>query len=162
MSKIANQLDSIEDSMSQFFRAIKHPNYWAIVVKLSGVDIDRPAAYILKSVAASKSGECHVQELARSLHVEAPSITRKTQSLEAEGLLKREQDKTDKRVVDLKITESGRKIVTKLNNAQRQMLTQTFSSWSPDEIESFTRLFEKFSYSFADVTIKKTGVSSGK
>jgi DNA-binding MarR family transcriptional regulator len=162
MSKIANQLDSIEDSMSQFFRAIKHPNYWAIVVKLSGVDIDRPSAAILKIVGASKSGECHFQDLARSLHVEAPTITRKTQSLESKGFLKREQDKTDKRVVDLKITESGKKIVTKLNNAQRQIISQTFSSWSSDEIESFTRLFEKFSISFADITVKKAGISSGK
>jgi DNA-binding MarR family transcriptional regulator len=162
MDKIDSELGSIETSMFQFFRSLKHPNYWANVVKVSGVNLDRPAAFILKTVALSKLGECHVQELAHNLHVEAPSITRKCQELETEGLLKREQDKVDKRVVHLKITEPGRKVATKLNDAQRQILDQTFSTWQPDDIESFTKLFEKFSNNFADITVKKTGVVSGR
>jgi DNA-binding MarR family transcriptional regulator len=151
MSSLENQLDVIEKAMSLFFSSIKQPAYWSKVASLINENIDRPTAAILQSLAHSQNSECQVQELALSLRIEAPSVTRKTQELETEGLVKRSHSSVDRRIVIVKLTDKGQDLANKIRKAQRQVLSQSLDNWDTNERQAFSELFDKFSRSFSEI-----------
>jgi DNA-binding MarR family transcriptional regulator len=144
MDRLDDQIEVIEAAMHGFFIAIKQPAYWSMVAKLANTDIDRPAAAIIQRIAYSPKGYCNVQELADRLHIEAPSITRKTQELEADGLIIRSHDENDKRVVIIKLTEHGKQTADSILSAGRDLLRQTLSVWSDDDRQKFAKMFKEF------------------
>jgi DNA-binding MarR family transcriptional regulator len=146
-----DQLDTIEKAMHVFFGAIKRPAYWTKLLNQSSLNIDRPSGSILQRLASSEPNWLNVQELADSLHVEAPSVTRKTQELEASGLVERSHSKEDRRVVIIKLTSKGKDLAQTLQQAHRQILSQTLSLWEAEERQAFSSLFEKFSENFEKI-----------
>jgi DNA-binding MarR family transcriptional regulator len=119
-------------------------------VERAGLVIDRPAAAILQTLAASdKTAGCRIQDLAHQLGIEAPSITRKTQELEQAGFVQRVPDQHDRRAVDVRVTAKGRAAAKKIWTAQRETMSQVLSKWDKHERREFVRQFERFS---ADLT----------
>lgn len=57
-----------------------------------------------------------VNEIAKCLHVKAPSITAGVDDLVEQGYVKRERSKTDRRVVELRLTTKGEIIMKKAHN----------------------------------------------
>src|SRR5437867_4281582 len=56
-------------------------------------------------------GPCRSQhELAGTLHIEGPTLTRQLDRLEADGLIRRERDPHDRRAVRVETTEAGRQL----------------------------------------------------
>jgi DNA-binding MarR family transcriptional regulator len=151
MKSLDEQLDDIESAMHAFFMSIKQPAYWSKIAKLADTNIDRPAAAIIQRIAFSAAGYCHVQELASNLHVESPTITRKTQELELAGLLERTHDSKDKRVVILKLTSEGKKTADRIHNAQRSILAQSLDIWNKDDSLKFSELFADFAENFSKI-----------
>jgi DNA-binding MarR family transcriptional regulator len=57
-----------------------------------------------------------VSEISRRLSVTSPSVTEFIKNLSSKGYVVRCVDSNDKRVVDIKLTDKGEKIVQKINN----------------------------------------------
>ncbi len=146
----------LESAMRLFFQTTKNPQYWAEINRRSGVFIDRPAAFILHSLENHSKSGVNVHDLAHHLGIEAPSITRKTQELEALGLIKRSPGLTDRRVINLKLTPQGSVVANKLMKAQHEVMHQAFEQWSNGESQQFANLFERFSQDFAQILTRKT------
>ncbi|HVV67119.1 MAG TPA: MarR family transcriptional regulator [Candidatus Saccharimonadales bacterium] len=144
MDLLNSDLETLENAMRLFFQTMKRPHTWARVTEQTGIHLDRPAAVILHLLADS-STPLHVQDLASQLGIEAPSVTRKTQSLERAGYLQRVPDARDRRLIDLRITPRGRAAARKLWGAQRNIVAETLKDWNSDERRQFVRLFERFS-----------------
>ena len=70
---------------------------------------------IKKGIHADSSG-MKISEISKHLQVTAPSITQLTKSLEANGLIERHFDPTDRRIVGIKLTEKGETITQQAAN----------------------------------------------
>lgn len=72
-------------------------------------------------------------ELARRQRVEAPSMCRMIDRLEREGLVTRERDLADRRVVRVRITPDGRAAADAGRDAVADLEERAFSALTPDE-----------------------------
>jgi DNA-binding MarR family transcriptional regulator len=150
-SKPTNDLDRFEAALRLFGKTMKRQQSWQVITAKAKIDIDQPAAGILMALNARESHTCRIHELATHLGVEAPSVTRKVQQLEQAGLVARQQDASDKRAFDIKITPRGEVVVKKLHEAHLQIIREVLDAWSAEERRQFVTLFEQFSKQLGDV-----------
>jgi DNA-binding MarR family transcriptional regulator len=97
----------------------------------------------LRSLSPADLSELKVSELSKHLHVTAPTTTQLIKSLEANGLVERQIDHSDRRVVYTRLTEKGEAV------AQQAMedLSATFSGL-------IDYLGEERSNAFADLLVQ--------
>ena len=143
-------VSDLDSAIRAFFLSFKRPGYWSQLSTLAGVSLDRPAAGILQYL--SVNGDCHVQDLAKRLGVETPSITRLSQALANRGYVKRLPDEQDRRAVILSLTPTGRKTAQALRQAQQQLIDKAISHWSATDKQRLTELFERFSQDFIEAS----------
>lgn len=72
-------------------------------------------------------------ELARRQRVEAPSMCRMVDRLEREGLVTRERDQDDRRVIRVRLTEAGRAAADAGRDTVKDLEERAFSALSADE-----------------------------
>lgn len=145
MSDIEADVDKLESAIRLFAQSIKRPQRWAQITAATGINLDRPSAIVLHTLRVNEPKLMRVQDLAQSLGIEPPSVTRKTQLLEELGYITRQSDANDKRAVCLKVTPKGNEISQRLWDAQRQNLLKVLERWDPDERRQLVTLFERFS-----------------
>ncbi|MGO4329558.1 MarR family winged helix-turn-helix transcriptional regulator [Cupriavidus sp. M-11] len=83
-------------------------------------------------------------ELCKRLGVDTGLMTRMLDKLENEGLLKRSRSVSDRRVVNLVLTDKGRAITEQVSEIAPQVLNARLTAFSPDEFAEFSRLLVKF------------------
>jgi len=150
MDALEADLEKLENAMRMFFQTMKRPQHWAYVTAQAGINLDRPAAHILHTLMLPRPQGWRVQDLATQLGIEAPSVTRKTQELEAAGYLERRRDPHDKRAIGLVLTPKGRAISVKLWKIQRRAMVQVLEQWPSGERQNFVELFHRFSTDLAN------------
>jgi len=79
-------------------------------------------------------------ELARRQRVEAPSMCRMVDRLEREGLVRRERDLADRRVIRVHITPEGRTAAGAGREAVADLEDRAFSALSPEERQTLSDL----------------------
>jgi DNA-binding MarR family transcriptional regulator len=145
----AHDLETIEAALGNLHRAMYQHRAWEELRRSAGLTIDRANATLLKTVAHCPGGQCRMQDVARILGIEAPSVSRTVQELEQAKLLERIQDTDDRRAFNLKLTAAGKTELHKLRAARREHLSEVFASWSAQDRHDFARLLSKFG---ADLT----------
>jgi DNA-binding MarR family transcriptional regulator len=84
-------------------------------------------------------------ELATAELVQPPTVTRLVTSLEGAGLVARETDGVDRRVVRVRITAEGRRTLQRIRTLKNAFLTRRLAALDPDEMalaETLTSLLE--------------------
>ena len=79
-------------------------------------------------------------ELARRQRVEAPSMCRMVDRLEREGLVSRERDLADRRVIRVRITTAGREAADIGRQSVNQLESHAFQALSATERETLAEL----------------------
>lgn len=82
-------------------------------------------------------GECKMTELARLINVTTAATTGIIDRLVKAGYVVRESDPKDRRVVDVKVTAKGIKIVDRAKEDRRQMIMKIFGVVSRSEREQY-------------------------
>jgi len=82
-------------------------------------------------------------EVSRKLLLSTANITTVMQNLEKSGLIRRERDSADQRVVRVSITDLGRALVEKILPAHVAGIVADFSILTPDEQETLAALCRK-------------------
>lgn len=90
------------------------------------------------------------KELANMLHLSAPSVTAAIQKMEAGGLVKREQDKQDQRVMRLTITPNGEEYVEHIMEAAKKAEALAMSNMSKEEQLLLRRLLKQMRDNLAE------------
>jgi DNA-binding MarR family transcriptional regulator len=150
MEALESDLEKLEAAMRVFFQTMKRPQRWASITAQAGVSLDRPAALILHTLMLPRPQGWRVQDLAAQLGIEAPSVTRKSQELEAAGYIDRSRNPLDKRAIGLRLTPRGRAVSVRLRKIQRQATAQVLEQWAPSERRMFIELLERFSVDLAN------------
>jgi DNA-binding MarR family transcriptional regulator len=84
-------------------------------------------------------------ELAAAELVQPPTVTRLVTSLESAGLVTRETDSVDRRVVRIRITPEGRRSLQRIRSLKDAFLTRRLAALDPEELaqaESLATLLE--------------------
>jgi MarR family transcriptional regulator, multiple antibiotic resistance protein MarR len=77
--------------------------------------------------------------LCRALHYDTGSMTRMLDRLQEKGLVSRERDTSDRRLVLLRLTDAGERLIPKIRPALRRALRRHLVGFTPEEVESLKR-----------------------
>jgi DNA-binding MarR family transcriptional regulator len=73
-------------------------------------------------------------ELAAAELVQPPTVTRLVTSLESAGLVERETDNVDRRVVRVRLTAEGRRSLQRIRSLKNAFLTRQLAALDPEEM----------------------------
>jgi DNA-binding MarR family transcriptional regulator len=146
-----DDLQTLDQATRLFFQTIKRPQTWSKLAHRAGTDLERPAAAILHILSEDDSKSYRLNDLAQRLAIEAPSVTRKTQELEAAGYLQRVPDLNDRRAVSLRITKNGKAVSKRLKAEQQKLFAEVIADWPASERKAFVNLFLRFSQRLAEL-----------
>jgi len=102
-----------------------------------------PAQYHLLAMLGTEQGGCRVTELAEKGGVQPSAITAIVDRLVERGLLSRERDPHDRRVVRVSATPAGLDQVRCAHQAVRDYLRPLLAQLEPDELEGLIHAMEK-------------------
>jgi DNA-binding MarR family transcriptional regulator len=81
-------------------------------------------------------------EFTQEYEMDPSRVTRTAQSLEADGLIRRERDAEDNRVMRMYLTEEGLEVLQKLPEINEQLRRRVHSVLSEEEFEELRRMLE--------------------
>ncbi|MFN0072522.1 MAG: MarR family winged helix-turn-helix transcriptional regulator [Chloroflexota bacterium] len=96
------------------------------------VELTMPQLKVLFRLNAQ--GPARVGALARALRVTLPTMTGILDRLVEQGLIRRDEDPTDRRLVISRLTPEGQELVDQLQAAGRTRLARVYEALSPDDL----------------------------
>lgn len=144
-------LATIEDSVAAFHRYYFQHRAWEHIQQQAGVYIERSSAHTLKTIHYME-GTCRIQDIADRMNIEAPSVTRRVQQLEADGLVRRSPDQQDGRAIRVHITARGKALLARLQKAKQAHLAAALEGWDTKDLQAFAQLLERFVHDIARTT----------
>ncbi|HHY58988.1 MAG TPA: MarR family transcriptional regulator [Clostridia bacterium] len=88
----------------------------------------------------SREGQMKVTDIAACLGVTLSAITGLINRLYKLGLVTREQDEADRRIVWIKLTQKGQDLINDLNEKRAQLLAQILQDLPPEEFAKLEQL----------------------
>ena len=130
-----------EDSVGYLMRLILSSMAHGIDTQLAGSDLTN--AQWLPMLKLHLGHASTVAELARACNLDAGAMTRMLDRLEAKGLCKRIRSETDRRVVNIALTDTGRTVARGIPAVLCTVLNQHLTGLSADEFSVFKNLLQR-------------------
>jgi DNA-binding MarR family transcriptional regulator len=139
-------LDRFDQALQTIARSITQVRMHERLLRLAGVRLDRAAATLLFKLSA-KGESLRVTDLAEVLGVDTPTVTRKVQQLEREGMVDRQADPDDGRASRIRLTPAGRRTIERVRAARRAWLERLLQDWDDDDLSDLFDLLGRFAES---------------
>jgi len=139
-------VDQIQASLQVVARSISQARVHERLLQSAGVRLDRAGSAALYKMHLHGDA-IRVTVLAEMLGVDAPTVTRKIQQLERDGLVVRHADPDDRRASRIRLTPAGRRTLDRVLKARRAWLDRLVEGWSPDDLAQFGSLLARFTAS---------------
>lgn len=107
-----------------------------LFLRRTSIDLSRTEAGVLSTIS---SGPRRVTDLACAIGVTQPAITLLVNRLQERGLVTREPDPDDRRVVRVALTPAGADTFARLQAEYRRLMHEEMASLSDDDIEILAR-----------------------
>ena len=91
----------------------------------------------------SRGGNPTAASLARDLNTDTGAMTRMLDRLEAKGLLQRSRSTTDRRVVELTLTEQGRELTTLIPHHLAMVYNNHLAGFTHDEFVTLKQMLRR-------------------
>lgn len=88
------------------------------------------------------------EQLVEQLDISKPAVSRALNSLETKGLVTRQQDRYDRRMHRVRLTDEARKIGPAVEQAYNQLYVLAMRGISQEELDYFVKLFSRMSENF--------------
>ncbi|WP_044640843.1 MarR family winged helix-turn-helix transcriptional regulator [Risungbinella massiliensis] len=140
---MANRLDQIlqlEHLSRQLFKQIKKELAELWKDSITGAEFGM--LYTL-----SQRGPQIVTAMAQTFDVSVSHITHVVDLLENKGYIKRLRSQTDKRVVELHLTQEGRKIAEDLTRQKMEYFREKFAILEDEELQQLIAIYQKLTSS---------------
>ena len=124
-----------EDTLGFLLGRLKGRMSAVLDEELTELDITHAQWVILMRIANGVGRTCG--ELCRNFAYDTGSMTRMLDRLEAKGLLTRKRSETDRRVVELALTELGRKTTTHIPHHLARVYNAHLSGFTAEEFDVF-------------------------
>lgn len=129
--------DSIFDLILDNFRKIFYPEEWL------ATDLALSRTELLLVILLDRRGEMTMSELASELNVALSTMTGLADKLVKGGYLARSRSDSDRRVVTVGLTESGREVAASLKKTAFEYLKIIDETLSPAEKETLQQIYHK-------------------
>ncbi len=136
-------VDRFDEALQTVARSITQVRLHERLLRLAGVRLDRAGATLLFKLAA-KGDSLRVTDLAEILGVDTPTVTRKVQQLEREGMVVRQTDPDDRRASRIRLTPAGSRTIERVRRARRVWLEQILQGWDDDDLSALADLLSCF------------------
>jgi DNA-binding MarR family transcriptional regulator len=107
-----------------------------------------PAAYGLLTILANE-GSMRLTDLAASIGVGKPSVSRQVAFLEAIGLVRKEADPFDGRASSILLTDEGAEKMRTVQTARKEVFHTQLAAWSEQELVQLATLMGKLNDGYA-------------
>ena len=123
-----------EDSMGYLMRQILNGVAQQIEAQLAHTELTNAQWIPLFKLYMGKAST--VAELARECQLDAGAMTRTLDRLEGKGLCRRERSDSDRRVVNITLTDAGRTAAAEIPHVLSRVQNANLSGFSADEFET--------------------------
>ncbi|HLN41709.1 MAG TPA: MarR family transcriptional regulator [Acidimicrobiales bacterium] len=139
-------VEQIQQSLQVVARSVTQVRVHERLLQAAGVRLDRAGAAALYKLHLHGDA-IRVTALAEMLGVDAPTVTRKVQQLERDGLVIRHADPDDGRASRIRLTPAGRRTLERVLKARRAWLDRLLEGWDDQDLTKFGALLGRFSAS---------------
>ena len=139
----ARHVDRFDEALQTVARSITQVRLHERLLRLAGVRLDRAGATLLYKLSA-QGDALRVTDLAEILGVDTPTVTRKVQQLERDGMVVRQTDPDDGRASRIRLTPTGRRTIERVRRARRAWLEQLLQEWGDEDLSSLAELLARF------------------
>jgi DNA-binding MarR family transcriptional regulator len=136
-------VDRFQEALQIVARVITQGRLHEQILRSAGVRLERAGAALLHKLDA-EGDSMRITDLAEVLGVDAPTVTRKVQQLERQGLVVRQSDPADGRATRIRLTAVGRRTLERVNRARRAWLDRLLEDWDDEELATMATLFGRF------------------
>ena len=136
-------LDALGTTMQDFGRMVAQGRVIEAVLKHTRIDLSRADVSLLKALLDSGVG-VRQGDLADRLAVDAPTVTRRVQQLEARRLVQRTADPLDRRAQLVQLTPAGTRLIKRAMVAFQEWLQTVMSSWTQSDRDRLAELLSRF------------------
>lgn len=112
-----------------------------------------PPRQVLACICIEERGGCTLGDLAKDLHVSAPTVTGIIDRLERDGFVQRATDAKDRRVTNVTLTKKGAGIPQKLRENIQKRWTHILDRLPEDMREAPLAMVRQITQRFKDGTI---------
>lgn len=128
-------IEEIHILIEQVFPVMVHyqPEAW--------MDLDITISQLKSLFFIDFKGKTNFKNLAAALGMTPPNITGIVDRLVAKGLVSREENSEDRRMMLLKTTDKGKTLLTKLKETRRNQSSPLLNQLSLEELKALTRGF---------------------
>jgi len=107
----------------------------------SKLKVTMPQIFILSIL--ERQDEARMSDLAKFLHVSTASVTGVTDRLVRDAYVVRERSTKDRRVVKIKLTQKGIRLINTLNDKRKKTIGKVFGKLSQSDRESYLRVLNQ-------------------
>jgi DNA-binding MarR family transcriptional regulator len=136
-------IDRLESALHALVQSLKQVRLHEYLLAQARVDVDRAGLALLYALH-THGASLRLTDLAETLHIDGPAVTRKAQQLERAGLISRLPDDLDGRASRLQLTNQGRQVVRRLLAARRTWLAELLERWPDDQKDELAGLLTLF------------------
>jgi DNA-binding MarR family transcriptional regulator len=136
-------IDSLEQQLSMLWRRARANSHR--VAREVHPDME-PAAYGLLTVL-QRENSMRLTDLAASIGVGKPSVSRQVAMLEQLGLVSKETDPSDGRAQSISLTELGLQKLKSAQSARRSAFVSQLEDWSVRDLNSLAGLLDRLNRS---------------
>ena len=149
---------SLSDELARLSRVLHALK--ASVTSGAGPEARERAAHVLL-FPLTRLGPLRQGALAELVHADPSTVSRHVTLLVERGLVRRVADELDGRASRLVVTPAGEAVMEAMRHERDAMLEQVTHSWTPQELETFTRLLRRFVQGFTDQLPSLGAVAGG-
>ena len=139
----ARHVDQFDEALHTVARSITQVRLHERLLRLAGVRLDRAGASLLFKLSANRDS-LRVTDLAEILGVDTPTVTRKVQQLERDGMVVRQTDPDDRRASRIRLTPAGRRTIERVRRARRKWLEELLHEWDDNDLSALADLLSHF------------------
>ena len=103
--------------------------------------------YIKVLSVISNSGACTMSDIAGEMGVSLSAVTAFADKLEEYGLIERGRGPKDRRIVQVKISQTGMEVLKRKEAVLFKLLGKCFETITPDEMDTCVRIMDKIAQS---------------
>lgn len=102
-------------------------------------------------VLLGERGSTRISEIASALNLDISTVSRQLKLLEQRGLVAREADPVDGRVINIGLTPAGRAVLDQLVAARLALMEEALSAWEFEDVAKLTELLSRFAFDLHQV-----------
>ncbi|WP_261400627.1 MarR family winged helix-turn-helix transcriptional regulator [Pseudomonas sp. DR208] len=155
---ISAQLRDLHGSLVEIVGVMNRPQRDEAMVREAGISLDRALFPLL--VLVERLGPIGVVELADRVGRDYTTVSRQVAKLENQGLVTRQASALDRRVRESVITEKGKAMTDRVDDARERIGMSIFSTWEEGDFDNLVRLMRKFAEDIKEDSVRATkGIS---